>query len=144
MSAGNERRRWHGTARNCHLGDQNQLQLCNLPVCPVCSIIRSSFDLKYFTKWGRFGRGIYTSATSSKSNDYITGTTVPYKAIFLANVAVGRASIQYTDNPNLTQPPAGYDSVIGQPKQGGSLNYDELIVYTNDAIRPSYFVMYAQ
>jgi hypothetical protein len=25
---------------------------------------------------------------------------------------------------------------------GGSLNYDELIVYTNDAVRPSYIVMY--
>jgi len=25
---------------------------------------------------------------------------------------------------------------------GGSLNYDELIVYTNDAVRPSYLVMY--
>lgn len=25
---------------------------------------------------------------------------------------------------------------------GASLNYDELIVYTNDAVRPSYIVMY--
>ncbi|EGN91895.1 hypothetical protein SERLA73DRAFT_118039 [Serpula lacrymans var. lacrymans S7.3] len=145
MTAGNERRRWHGTTRNCNIGDQDQLKLCNLAVCPVCNIIRTSFDLKYFTKWGRFGRGIYTSATSSKSNDYINnGVTHPYKAIFLAHVSVGRASIQYNDNANLTQPPNGYDSVIGEPKQGGSLNYDELIVYRNDAIRPSYLVMYDQ
>ena len=25
---------------------------------------------------------------------------------------------------------------------GGSLNYDELIVYKNEAVRPSYLVMY--
>ena len=25
---------------------------------------------------------------------------------------------------------------------GSALNYDELVVYTNDAIRPSYLVMY--
>ena len=25
---------------------------------------------------------------------------------------------------------------------GGSLNHDELVVYNNDAIRPSYLVMY--
>jgi hypothetical protein len=27
-------------------------------------------------------------------------------------------------------------------EKGGSLNYDELVVYTNDAIRPSFLVMY--
>ena len=27
-------------------------------------------------------------------------------------------------------------------EKGGSLNYDELVVYRNDAIRPSFLVMY--
>jgi hypothetical protein len=27
-------------------------------------------------------------------------------------------------------------------EKGGSLNYDELVVYDNDAIRPSFLVMY--
>lgn len=27
-------------------------------------------------------------------------------------------------------------------ERGGSLNYDELVVYTNDAIRPSFLVLY--
>lgn len=27
-------------------------------------------------------------------------------------------------------------------EKGGSLNYDELVVYSNDAIRPSFLVMY--
>ena len=34
---------------------------------------------------------------------------------------------------NLTQ-------VLGE--KGGNLKYDELVVYTNDAIRPSFLVMY--
>lgn len=32
--------------------------------------------------------------------------------------------------------------VIGEPSLGGSLNYDELVVYNNDAARPGYLVMY--
>jgi hypothetical protein len=27
-------------------------------------------------------------------------------------------------------------------EKGGSLNYDELVVYTNEAIRPSFLVLY--
>jgi len=60
-------------------------------------------------------------------------------------------------NSALTEPPAGYDSVsvvsrrsfcgvlMGEQvlgEVGGRLNYDELVVYDNDAIRPSYLVMY--
>lgn len=32
--------------------------------------------------------------------------------------------------------------VIGEPSSTGSLNYDELVVYTNDAVRPGYLVVY--
>jgi len=44
------------------------------------------------------------------------------------------------DDESLTQPPAGYDAVIGEP--GGNLNYDECIVYNNDAIRASFLIVY--
>jgi len=33
-----------------------------------------------------------------------------------------------------------YEQVYGKP--GGSLNYDELVVYDDHAIRPAYLVMY--
>ncbi|KAL1740193.1 hypothetical protein HDZ31DRAFT_5374, partial [Schizophyllum fasciatum] len=72
-SAGNENRRWHGTKRDCSLGERGQMQPCVSPTCSTCCIIRNSFDLRFFkgrTGWGRFGRGIYTSATSSKADDY--------------------------------------------------------------------------
>lgn len=60
------------------------------------------------------------------------------------------------DSTSLTAPPSGFDSVCLYlllitlsddsakvlAEKGGSLNYDELVVYTNDAIRPSFLVMY--
>ena len=32
--------------------------------------------------------------------------------------------------------------VLAEVVPGGSLNYDELVVYKNEAVRPSYLVMY--
>ncbi|KAF9644284.1 ADP-ribosylation [Thelephora ganbajun] len=146
ITSGNQQRRWHGTNRGCRVGESGQTTLCYSPQCALCSIIRTSFDIAHSKKktgWGRFGNGIYTSSTSSKSNDYSNNiVSSPWKAVLLAYVAVGRAKTFETDQPTLTQPPNGYDSVIGEPSPMGSLNYDELVVYTNDAVRPAYLVMY--
>ncbi|EIM89674.1 ADP-ribosylation, partial [Stereum hirsutum FP-91666 SS1] len=145
---GNERRRWHGTSRTCLLGDPGCTQLCTNSDCSLCNIIRSSFNLDHYgtgTGWGRFGRGHYTSATSSKSDDYAKNlgyaTTSNYKTMLLNLVAVGNAFKTYDDMDDLTSPPAGYDAVIGEV--GGTLNYDELVVYRNDAIIPAYLVVYS-
>lgn len=49
---GNSRRRWHGTARVCTVGDsQGQAALCNNALCSLCSIIRVSFILSPFAKY---------------------------------------------------------------------------------------------
>jgi len=94
--------------------------------------------------WGRYGSGIYTSATSSKSNDYSenrqTAVRSPWKAVLLNKVVVGKGFRIKTNSDKLTAPPAGYDSVLGEV--GVVLNYDELVVYNNDAVIPSYLVMY--
>nr|GAT47414.1 predicted protein [Mycena chlorophos] len=143
-SAGNENRRWHGTKRECNIGDKGQTQLCQSTKCSLCCIIKSSFDISLWgtkTGWGRFGKGLYTSSTSSKSNDYShNDCSSNLKAILLNKVIVGRGCKLTHDNTSLTAPPTGYDSVLAE--KGGSLNYDELVVYTNDAIRPSFLVMY--
>ncbi|KAK2460256.1 hypothetical protein APHAL10511_007645 [Amanita phalloides] len=145
-SAGNENRRWHGTTRECTLGDKGQTQFCSSTTCSLCCIVKSSYDLSLFGKktgWGRFGKGIYTSSTSSKSNDYsrnASSCNSPLKAILLNKVIVGRGCKMLQDSTSLTAPPNGYDSVLAE--KGGSLNYDELVVYTNDAIRPSFLVVY--
>jgi len=149
-SAGNEHRRWHGTTRVCRLGDPGSsvtgATLCSLASCALCNILRTSYRVRLCgrkTGWGRFGQGIYTSATSSKSNDYSSNTTPSrYKVIILNKVIVGRGCKMTRDNTGLTAPPAGYDSVLAEAVPGGSLNYDELVCYTDDAIRPSYVVVY--
>ncbi|KAJ3561712.1 hypothetical protein NP233_g10027 [Leucocoprinus birnbaumii] len=143
-SAGNENRRWHGTRRECHLGDKGHTQLCSSQTCSLCCIVKTSYDLNLFGKktgWGRFGRGIYTSSTSSKSNDYSQNDCKSnLKAMLLNKVIVGKGYKLTHDLTSLTSPPSGFDSVLAE--KGGSLNYDELVVYTNDAIRPSFLVMY--
>ncbi|KAG2111963.1 ADP-ribosylation [Suillus discolor] len=145
-SAGNENRRWHGTTRECNLGDNGNCTLCPSQTCSLCCILKTSYNLNLFGKktgWGRFGHGIYTSSTSSKSNDYSTNVNPSMlKAILLNKVVVGKGHKMTQDNTSLTAPPTGYDSVLAEVASGGSLNYDELVCYTNDAIRPSYMVMY--
>ena len=91
------------------------------------------------------GRGIYFVYCGSGRN-------------YNAAVVVGNPKTFTTDQPTLTQPPTGFNSVglisfplelfvtfwqiIGGPSSTGSLNYDELIVYTNGAVRPAYLVVY--
>ncbi|KAF9790510.1 hypothetical protein BJ322DRAFT_1104161 [Thelephora terrestris] len=146
-SRGNENRRWHGTKRKCRLGDSGNETFCADAECALCNIIRTSFDLKFFkaaTGWGRFGRGIYTSSTSSKSNDYSKnlGVSSDWKALLLNKVVVGNGKKLTQDDTTLTEPPPGYNSVLAEVVPGGALNYDELVVYNNEAVRPSYLVMY--
>lgn len=146
-SAGNERRRWHGTNRECHIGEKGHANFCSSQLCSLCCILKTSYKLQCFgtkTGWGRFGSGIYTSSTSSKSNDYsrnVMVTPSPWKAILLNKVVVGKGYKMKSDNSSLTGPPPGYDSVLGET--GVNLNHDELIVYDESAIRPSWLIMYA-
>lgn len=60
--------------------------------------------------------------------------------MLLNKVIVGKGCKLHKDNETLKAPPRGFDSVLGE--KGQDLNHDELVVYTNDAIRPSYLVMY--
>lgn len=78
--------------------------------------MKTSYDLSLCYKktgWGRFGCGIYTSSTSSKSNDYSSNTdsNAPLKAIILNKVVVGKGYKMTRDDTSLTAPPAGFDSV---------------------------------
>ena len=60
----------------------------------------------------RFGKGIYTSGTSSKSNDYQTNLQPSqWSALLLNNVVVGRGYQLYDNSDKLLQPPPGFDSV---------------------------------
>ncbi|KAG8950277.1 hypothetical protein FRC04_007911 [Tulasnella sp. 424] len=128
---GNECRRWHGTQRICTVGDTaTNLALCTNAGCRLCSIIRVSFQTSSSVC---VGNGIYTSAFSGVSNGYTRVQSVgsPYKAMFLTRIVVGKRHI------GGKAPVAGTDSTAVD-------NIDtELIVFTNDAILPSWLVLYS-
>ncbi|KIO20778.1 hypothetical protein M407DRAFT_81169 [Tulasnella calospora MUT 4182] len=146
MSPGNERRRWHGTKRFCKIGDDpDDASPCDHPNCALCSILSSSFQVGKVKssgrKFSRFGAGIYASSVSSKADDYSTNVRQSsYKAMLLTTVVVGRGYKLTRDKKSLTCPPEGYHSVLGEV--GDTLNYDEVVVYDDDAIRPSWLVVY--
>jgi len=111
----------------------------------MCSIMRTSFKVALTGTAGRnfhrFGIGIYASATSSKSDDYAKNTAQSkYKAMFLTTVIVGNGKKRTNDKKDYTCAPPGFDSILGET--GDSLNFDEVVVYEDDAIRPSWLVIY--
>jgi hypothetical protein len=153
--AGNEKRRFHGTKQRCILGRNGQSKLCQNLDCNVCNIIRNAFLLERagtsfgnvgFGQFGRFGKGLYFTSTSSKSNDYnhhsaVTVGGVVTKSMFAVKVALGKGKRLMQDSPNLFAPPTGYDSVLGEI--GDALNYDECIVYDSRAALPAYLIVYS-
>lgn len=62
--------------------------------------------------------------------------------MFICKVIIGKGKQLYTDDTTLTDAPPGYDSVLGEV--GQNLNYDEIIVYNQDAVLPSYMVVYRE
>jgi len=140
---GNSRRRFHGTNLECDIG-KSTMDTCSKPDCTVCLILKSGgLTIKKFgaqTGWGRFGNGIYTTSTSSKANDYSRGT---HKAVFMLEVIVGDAVKLTANDQTLTKAPNGKDAVIGEVAPGGVLNYDELVVYSDEACLIKYLVRYS-
>ncbi|KAF9440535.1 ADP-ribosylation [Macrolepiota fuliginosa MF-IS2] len=144
----NEQLLFHGTNRVCSLGEDNtSTHLCQLPECHLCCIIRNSFDVKKCgtkNKFCRFGTGIYTTSVSSKADDYtrnVNGNTAT-RALLLNRVIVGNPKMRTRNAVNLLSPPPGCHSVIGEP--GADLNYEETVVYNNDAIRPAFLIIYGE
>lgn len=142
----NEQLLFHGTSRSCTLGDEKtRTQLCKMAGCLLCAVLRNSFDVSKCGKrhkFRRFGTGIYTTACSSKADDYFIGVPdSPFRAVLVNRVVVGNPLTRQYNAEEITELPFGYHSVVGVP--GADLNYGETVVYTNDAIRPAYLIVYA-
>ncbi|KAG9012303.1 hypothetical protein FRB94_006334 [Tulasnella sp. JGI-2019a] len=144
----NERKAFHGTPRSCCVGDpDNTIQLCKSSSCNLCRIIRTSFRVDLAgtapgRDFMRFGYGLYTTSVSSKADDYNTEQdNSPYKAMLIARVILGSGRSLRRNSKFLTAPPANYNSVLGIV--GVDLNYDEQVVYRDDAIRPAYLLVYS-
>ncbi len=129
---GNTVRRFHGTKLACSLTNG---QLCANAGCAVCSILRTGFLLQY-ANTGLFGRGMYFSSMSTKSNGYVVANGNGVKPMFVVQVVAGDTETVSGTNSGLTQPPNNKDSVVGQT------NADELIVYADNTALPQYLILY--
>ncbi|KIO15639.1 hypothetical protein M407DRAFT_86911, partial [Tulasnella calospora MUT 4182] len=143
----NERLVFHGTPRHCSLGERDSCtDLCSKSLCSVCGVLRESFSVARAgtapdRNFLRFGHGIYTTNVSSKADDYTND--LPHssnRVLVVAKVLLGRASVLHRNAKTLLDPPAGFDSVLGEV--GVDLNYDEQVLYRDDAIQPAYVIIY--
>lgn len=138
---------FHGTTLSCDILDH--LVVCSdsrpLDECGVCGIVKDGFEMtKICNRWQRFGPGFYLSSKSSKAGDYCRGHG-PSRAMILCDVAPGKKYELRKDNPGLTAPPSNYHSVYGKSKflgAFGDLNFDEIVLYSSDAICPRYVFVF--
>jgi len=140
QKVGNEKRWWHGSNFKCDL--RQNLTVCGQQGCAICGIVENNFLIKMAgTKfnWTRFGNGLYFAPDACKSNDYTSQNASGERALILSKVAVGKCYTVYQDQ-HFTAPPPGYDSILGEVGQG--LNFPELVLFTEEAVCPSYVVFY--
>ncbi|KAG8885765.1 hypothetical protein FRB98_001629 [Tulasnella sp. 332] len=146
LPQGNQAFGWHGTRRTCGLGDNPSfLRLCSGRGCATCCILKTSFDQGQAghapnRNFLRFGKAIYTSSASSKSDDYQVSERSQYRSLIFARMVKGKSKQMAKGDKTLQTNPAGYDSVDGIV--GQELNYDETCLYVKDAIRPAFLVLY--
>lgn len=134
---------FHGTKLTCNLLETNDC--CQDTDCGICGISSNGFDPSRIgsniPRFQRFGRGIYLAPNSSKCHDYTQGN--PFfnvRAQLLCLVACGAKYELLYDNTSLSAPPDQHHSVYG--KSGGSLNYDEIVVFDTAAVMPQFIVVY--
>lgn len=143
--SGNTNRRFHGTKQECSLGLKNNTNCCSNSNCYVCGIIKNGFKIIVNPKkFERFGFGVYTTSTSGKSNDYFSGNGIGnYKSVFMCNVVCGKVLTLYNNQTDMDLSKVtsnGCHSVLGEV--GQILNYDEMVVYREDAVIPKYLIIY--
>ena len=166
----NEERRFHATSMACDFGIVQSQKPCVDPSCAVCSICQTAFKLAHagggplsMPNLGflRYGAGLYFSKTSSKSHSYGRNSErmrgppnaeIPHRVMFLCKVALGESLRTAADHLDEAQIDAemrargrggAYDSVVGlTTAEGGKLNFEESVVYSEAAAIPSYLIVY--
>ena len=134
---------FHGTKIKCHL--LNTDECCSDPDCGICGISSDGFDTarigSNIPHFKRFGHGIYLAPNSSKCHDYTQGEqSYGVRAQMLCLVACGAKYELKFNNTSLAAAPQDHHCVYG--RAGGSLNYDEIVVYDADAVLPQFIVAY--
>lgn len=153
-AVGNIRRRFHGTGAECDFAVDLNRAPCTSASCALCSILGCGFRLAHAGTGPnagnratlRYGRGLYFSSTSGKSNDYAMRSerirsNRRWRTMFVASVAAGRAYRTEEGELDVSKAPDGYDSIVGEV--GANLNYDELVVYNEAAALPEFLIVYS-
>ena len=141
--ASNSDRFFHGTKIRCDLLTTDEC--CSDPDCGICGISKIGFDPTLIgsniPRFKRFGCGIYLAPNSSKCHDYTQGMPeYGVRAQLLRLVACGAKYELKQNSTKLEQPPPSFHSVYG--KSGGTLNYDEIVVYDAAAVLPQFILVY--
>ncbi|CBJ32325.1 conserved unknown protein [Ectocarpus siliculosus] len=156
---GNLCQRFHGTSCNegCNfmVDPQGGQAPCGESSCSVCNICKLGFQLgpnvartARATRFPlRYGAGIYLTSVSGKANDYASRSAkkvgeLELRCMFVASVALGNTFKTTSARLPADQcPPPGYHSVVGEA--GQRLNFDEFVVYKEEAALPTHLIVYA-
>ncbi|KAK6170199.1 hypothetical protein SNE40_018651 [Patella caerulea] len=96
------------------------------------------------TDAGLLGSGIYFASSASKSARYSTASkSVGSRLMLICEVALGRTCPFYESDPDLKQPPDGYDSVHGEKRNvdnGSQFMDNEYVIYNVKQQRIKYLV----
>eukprot|EP00930_Biecheleria_cincta_P023372 TRINITY_DN168_c0_g1_i1.p1 TRINITY_DN168_c0_g1~~TRINITY_DN168_c0_g1_i1.p1 ORF type:complete len:416 (-),score=42.47 TRINITY_DN168_c0_g1_i1:102-1349(-) len=161
---GNVQRRFHGTSMKCSFAGTP----CCDSTCPVCSIIKTGFEMSFaINSKGKnrlfFGCGLYSTSASSSAVRYAKVKTKVTGGVFVTLVACGKA--QVIDGASLASdtsledqdgPPSGMNSrIINNPhaaksyaqlvgKVGDPLLQcdDEIVVFDSAAMMPKYLITF--
>ena len=114
----------------------------------ICGILKNGLSIikkDDVPDGGLFGHGIYTAVNPVKSHNYVKqnlhskNQNNPIKIMLRVEVAVGIPFLynQNTFQRGCTEPPPGFDSVIGNIN-----GYTEYVVYNRDAVRVTDIILY--
>ncbi|KAG9036060.1 hypothetical protein FS837_001759 [Tulasnella sp. UAMH 9824] len=82
-------------------------------------------------------------SSNSRADDYSVNGFSRHvhnqKALLLASVVMGEV---FTSDNRMTSLPAGFQSISCQPGPNSDFNYNDTAVYSEDAIRPAFLVIY--
>ncbi|CAM9090420.1 unnamed protein product, partial [Ectocarpus sp. 4 AP-2014] len=146
-SHGNVVQRFHGTSCRsaCNfILDSKKAAPCGLQDCNICNICLQGFKIGKSST--RYGRGVYFSKEATKASSYAGGSEKKengkkLRCIFVADVATGRDFVtKKTGFDGARYPPVGHDSVQG--KVGNGLDFEELVVYHEEAAIPTHLIVY--
>jgi hypothetical protein len=85
---------------------------------------------------------VLITANAIEADDYSSNLSekAALRVLLVNRVVVGRTHRLRRNDRGLTSPPWGYHSITGEP--GEDLNYEETVVYNNEAIRPAFIIVY--